>query len=113
MADANLHQVSANHEFAREALACGQQLFSRGISGHNVAEDKFLHACRFRYCSDLFDRRMGGKQMFNQAFVGGRTRRRETTLDNIRHNDLVNENVCAFCELDQILTPRRISGEYD
>jgi hypothetical protein len=62
-ADANLHQVSANHEFAREALACGQQLFSRSVAGHNVAEDKFLDACRFSYSPNLFNRRMGVKQM--------------------------------------------------
>jgi len=39
LADTNLHQVSANHEFARKALACRQQLFLRRVARHNVAED--------------------------------------------------------------------------
>jgi hypothetical protein len=32
-------------------------------------------------------------------------------FDKAGHNDLVDEYVCAFCELDQILIPPRIAGE--
>ena len=59
LADTNLHQVSANHEFARETLARGEQLFPRGIAGNNVAEHQLLDACRFRYSSDVFNPRVG------------------------------------------------------
>jgi hypothetical protein len=77
LADTNLHQVSANHEFARKALACRQQLFSRCVARHNVAEDKLLHACRFGYPANLVNRRMAAQQMLQQAFFGDRTRRHD------------------------------------